>query len=95
MAVGALVLFRYLDVSNNLLTGSIPPSWTAFATLSAAGHLFLNNNHLSGSVPTQLLVGSPINSTVWSSNCITGAANPLVGCALYERQARAAPPCIR
>ena len=46
--------------------------------------LLLNDNQLSGSVPTALTVRFPANSTSWSHNCMNGTSNNNADCAFVE-----------
>ena len=49
--------------------------------------LLLNNNQLTGTVPTQLATMYPVNSTSWSSTCMLNVSQPNAGCDLAERDA--------
>lgn len=50
-AFTSLTKIRWIDLSDNLLSGSIG---TKFNNLSSLTHLYLNNNQLSGTIPTNL-----------------------------------------
>ena len=54
-------------------------------TMTSSGSLRFGNNQLSGTVPSQLTVVFPVNSTTWASTCITNCNATLAGCDLVER----------
>ena len=77
------VACRYIDFSNNMLSGTVP---LAISTLALAS-VRLSGNQLSGTLPPAVAAVFPANGTVWSTTCISNATSQYLGCSLQERPA--------
>ena len=83
-AIANVDTVRYLNVSNNFLTGTVPFQLSILTTISQSSFL-VSNTQLSGTLPTALAAAFPIASTSWSATCMTGGVvNPNPGCSLTE-----------
>ena len=65
---------KWLHLSDNQLTGSIPPK---LGQLSLLEELLLNNNHLTGSIPPELGQLSRLTLGSLNGNRLSGCIPPL------------------
>nr|XP_048326801.1 receptor-like protein EIX2 [Ziziphus jujuba var. spinosa] len=63
------VTLNYLDLSNNLLFGSLPDCWTALDNLVV---LNMANNNLSGTIPNSIGLAQRINTLHLGNNSFVG-----------------------
>ncbi|KAL6989215.1 hypothetical protein U1Q18_014967 [Sarracenia purpurea var. burkii] len=73
--------FRYLDLSNNLLSGELPDCWAQFKVLYV---ISLAYNNLSGEVPSSTGSLPQIEALQLRSNNFSGKFPPLEGCTLLK-----------
>ncbi|KAL6952807.1 hypothetical protein U1Q18_048289 [Sarracenia purpurea var. burkii] len=73
--------FRYLDLSNNLLSGELPDCWAQFKVLDV---ISLAYNNLSGEVPSSIGSLLQIEALQLRSNNFSGKFPPLEGCTLLK-----------
>jgi Leucine-rich repeat (LRR) protein len=65
-----------LDVSNNRITGTIPPSFGNLANLSS---LILNDNQLTGQIPSNIWNSTALTEVRLNNNQLTGEVPPSIG----------------
>ncbi|KAL6989196.1 hypothetical protein U1Q18_014949 [Sarracenia purpurea var. burkii] len=73
--------FKYLDLSNNLLSGELPDCWSQFTVLSV---ISLAYNNLSGEVPSSMRSLLQIEALQLCINNFSGKFPPLEGCTLLK-----------
>ena len=83
-ALSRLTALSILDLSANLLSGTVP---STLSTLCSASKINFSGNQLTGTVPASLTGVFPVNSSIWSSNCMVNTTTSVAGCDMNERPA--------
>ena len=63
-------ILQAIDVSNNILSGSISNEW--FSNMTLLKSITLNNNQFTGSFPSTMFANKNLTSIVLAANCFSG-----------------------